>query len=181
MRPPYKMLPLGAWGRIISFNILTEKYGASIILCVSNYSWEPCHGRSYWAHRSDHGATTIFERHPTYHICLQRSPYIFVQSHCIVSIEFWNGSRCHFSNPGYDGLQEKFRVYNDKTQTYAIEPYFLSFLNSLTRIGFTFGLVTGSSSVVDGASHVLVYHVHLGQNCCNYTSHMKPMPRFMNW
>lgn len=38
----------------------------------------------------------------------------------------------------------KFGVFNATTKTYAIEPYFLSLLNSLTYVGFAFGLVTGS-------------------------------------
>lgn len=39
---------------------------------------------------------------------------------------------------------QKFGVYNTKTKTWAIQPYFLSFLNSFTYIGFAFGLVMGS-------------------------------------
>lgn len=38
----------------------------------------------------------------------------------------------------------KFGVFNAQTGTWHIEPYFLSFLNSFTYIGFAFGLVTGS-------------------------------------
>ncbi|KAK5047097.1 hypothetical protein LTR84_007040 [Exophiala bonariae] len=50
-----------------------------------------------------------------------------------------------FSNTqAMDPFIRKFGVLNAKTQKYAIEPYFLSFLNSFTYIGFAFGLVTGN-------------------------------------
>lgn len=50
-----------------------------------------------------------------------------------------------FSNTqAMDAFIKKFGVYNATTQAYAIQPYFLSFLNSFTYIGFAFGLVTGS-------------------------------------
>ena len=43
-----------------------------------------------------------------------------------------------------NAFQRKFGVYNEAQGTYQIEPYFLSLLNSLTYIGFAFGLVTGN-------------------------------------
>ena len=39
----------------------------------------------------------------------------------------------------------QFGKYNPATETYLIEPYFLSLMNSLTYIGFGFGLITGSA------------------------------------
>lgn len=44
-----------------------------------------------------------------------------------------------------DSFQRKFGVRNETTGAYQIEPYFLSMLNSLTYIGFAFGLVTGNT------------------------------------
>ncbi|KIX03300.1 uncharacterized protein Z518_06852 [Rhinocladiella mackenziei CBS 650.93] len=43
-----------------------------------------------------------------------------------------------------DAFTRKFGVYSGKTGKYALESYFLSLLNSLTYIGFAFGLVTGN-------------------------------------
>ena len=39
---------------------------------------------------------------------------------------------------------QQFGTYNKTKNAYAIEPYFLSLLNSLNYIGFAFGLVTGN-------------------------------------
>lgn len=39
----------------------------------------------------------------------------------------------------------KFGKYNPTTKAYALEPFYLSLLNSLTYIGFAFGLVTGNT------------------------------------
>ncbi|KAL4811602.1 hypothetical protein BDW67DRAFT_189552 [Aspergillus spinulosporus] len=44
-----------------------------------------------------------------------------------------------------DSFTKKFGQYNAEEQTHAIEPYFLSLLNSLNYIGFAIGLVLGSS------------------------------------
>lgn len=42
-------------------------------------------------------------------------------------------------------FQRKFGSYDDDTGTWSIPPYFLSLLNSLTYVGFVFGLLSGSA------------------------------------
>ena len=42
-------------------------------------------------------------------------------------------------------FERKFGIWNSTRDTWVIEPYFLSLLNSLNYIGFAFGIVTGST------------------------------------
>ncbi|KAJ9607528.1 hypothetical protein H2200_007606 [Cladophialophora chaetospira] len=49
-----------------------------------------------------------------------------------------------FSNTqAMSAFNKKFGSYNDKLHRYAVEPYFLSLLNSLTYVGQAFGVITG--------------------------------------
>ncbi|KAH8799475.1 general substrate transporter [Xylogone sp. PMI_703] len=66
---------------------------------------------------------------------------------CLIAVSQFNfgfDQTAFSTTQAMDAFEKKFGVYNSKSKTYSIQPYFLSLLNSLPYAGFAIGLIVGS-------------------------------------
>lgn len=67
-----------------------------------------------------------------------------------------------------DGFEKQFGHYNEEKDTYVIEPYFLSMLNSLPYIGFVVGLLIGSEISARWGRRMIIFLI---MRCVQQLSH----------